>query len=187
MRRILFFMMVSVDGYFEGEGQDISWHVVDEDFNAFAEEQLNAVDLLLFGRVTYEGMASYWPTAAAVADAPLIAEKMNSLPKLVFSRTLQKAEWNNTRIIRDNIADELTKLKEQSGKDMIIFGSSDLAVSLTELGLIDEYRIMVAPVVIGAGTTLFEGIGKRLPLNLVRSTTFRSGNVLLCYQPERTP
>jgi dihydrofolate reductase len=175
-------MLVSLDGYFEGPDGGIDWHRVDEEFNAFALEQLNSVDTLLFGRVTYQGMASYWPTVPA-GDA--IADKMNSIPKIVFSRTLEKADWNNTRLIKDNVAVEVTKLKQQPGRDMIIFGSSDLAAGFAEMGLIDEYRIMVSPVVLGGGKSLFKGVHHQLPLKLVKTRTFGNGNVLLSYHPQR--
>jgi dihydrofolate reductase len=185
MRNVLFFMLVSLDGYFEGPDGDLSWHQVDDEFNDFSIEQLNSVDMLLFGRVTYQGMASYWPTPAATMDDPMVAARMNTIPKIVFSRTLEKAEWNNTRLIKDNVAQEVTKLKQQPGKDLIIFGSSDLAASFAEMGLIDEYRIMVNPVVLGGGKPLFKGIAHKLNLKLVKTRTFGNGNVLLYYQPER--
>ncbi len=185
MRKIILFMLVSLDGFFEGPNREIDWHNVDEEFNEFAIDQLNTMDILLFGRVTYELMASYWPTPAALRDDPIVAAKMNAMPKIVFSKTLEKVEWNNTRVIKDHITEEITKLKQQPGKDMAIFGSSDLALSLTELGLMDEYRIMVNPVVIGSGKPLFKGIHDKLQLKLVRTKTFRSGNVLLYYEPAK--
>lgn len=185
MRNVLFFMLVSLDGYFAGPNGEIDWHNVDEEFNEFSTEQLGSVDTLLFGRVTYQGMASYWPTPVAMANDPIIAEKMNMISKIVFSRTLEKADWNNTRLIKANVAEEVTKLKQQPGKDLIIFGSSDLAVSFTQMGLIDEYRIMVSPVVLGDGQPLFKGINQKLNLKLLKTRTFSNGNVLHYYQPER--
>jgi dihydrofolate reductase len=183
MRRVLFFMMVTVDGYFEGAGQEIGWHNVDEEFNEFAIAQLNEVDTLLFGRVTYEMMASYWPAPDAITNDPVVAEKMNNMPKIVFSRTLSDATWENTRLVKQHFAAEVTKLKQRPGKDLIIFGSSDLAVTFIEHGLLDEVRIMVNPVALGHGKSLFKGIDDRLRLKLLRSRTFLSGNVLLCYEP----
>ncbi len=183
MRRVLFFMLVSVDGYFEGEGQDISWHNVDEEFNEFAIAQLREADMLLFGRVTYEMMAGYWPTPQARESDPVVAGLMNDTPKIVFSRTLSEAGWENSRLVKENLAVEVTKLKQQPGKDMLIFGSSDLAVTLLEHGLVDECRIMINPVVLGRGKSLFHGINDKLRLKLLRSRTFHSGNVLLYYQP----
>ena len=183
MRNLFSFNMVTLDGFFEGPNQDISWHHVDDEFNQFAIEQTSSIGTILFGRVTYELMASYWPTSAAVVDDPVIAGLMNSLPKIVFSRTLQNAEWNNTRLIKDHIAEEITKLKGQPGKDLAIFGSANLLSSLIQMDLVDEHRIMVNPVVLGSGTPLFLGIKEQLELKLVKTKTFSSGNVLLYYQP----
>jgi dihydrofolate reductase len=115
----------------------------------------------------------------------MVADKMNTLPKIVFSRTLASAEWNNTRLVTGNVAEEISNLKQQPGKDWLLFGSADLASTLTNLGLIDEYRVMVNPVVLGGGRPLFKGIKDRLYLKLVSTKVFRSGNVLLCYQPDR--
>lgn len=184
MRRILFFMMTSLDGYFEGPDHDINWHRVDEEFNDFAIEQLDSVDALLFGRMTYQMMASYWPTPAATEDDPVVAGKMNSLPKIVFSTTLPDADWQNTRLVKENVAAELSKLKEQPGKDLIIFGSSDLAVTLIRDGLLDEIRVMVNPVVLGGGKLLFEGLKGKLNLTLLKTRVFRNGNVLFFYRPD---
>jgi dihydrofolate reductase len=182
MRKIIFQMMVSLDGYYEGLKREIDWHNVDNEFNEFAISFLNSLDFLIFGRITYELMASYWPTPDALTDDPIVAERMNNLRKIVISRTLDKAEWNNTRLIRENITEELVKLKQQKGKDIAIFGSSDLAVSLIKANLIDEYRIMINPIVLGNGKTLFKGISDRLKLKLSKSKTFNSGNVMLYYQ-----
>jgi dihydrofolate reductase len=118
MRKVIFFMLTSLDGYFEGPNQDITWHNVDDEFNDLAVEQLNSVDMLLFGRVTYEMMASFWPTPYAIETDPIVAEKMNSLPKIVFSNTLSGAEWQNTRLIKTNFAESL--VLTQPGKDLII-------------------------------------------------------------------
>lgn len=183
MRKVVLFNMVSLDGYFESPDGDINWHTVDEEFNQFAIDQLDAADGLIFGRVTYELMAGYWPTPAALADDPLIANRMNALPKIVFSRTLEKVDWNNTRIIKANIVEELTSLKQQPGKDLLIFGSADLAAALIQNCLIDEFRVMVSPLILGGGTPLFQRIKTQLDLKLLEVKTFRNGNVLLTYQP----
>ena len=185
MRKVIFFMLTTLDGFYEGPNKEIDWHNVDEEFNELAIEQLNSVDVLLFGRVTYELMASYWPTPAATTNDPIVADKMNSLPKIVFSKTLSSVEWQNTRLVKENITEEISKLKQQPGKDLIIFGSSDLAVTLIQHGLIDEYRIMVNPVVLGNGKSLFKGIHHKLDLKLLKTRTFSSGNVLLYYQPDQ--
>lgn len=185
MRKVIFFMLTSLDGYFEGPDRDINWHNVDEEFNEFAIQQMGGFGALLFGRVTYELMASYWPTEAAKRDDPIVAGLMNSLPKIVFSKTLERAEWNNTRLVKDNYVEEISRLKQQPGKDIAIFGSSDLAVTFIQHDLIDEYRIMVNPVVLGNGKPLFKGIKEKLNLKLAKTKTFKSGNVLLYYAPDK--
>jgi dihydrofolate reductase len=182
MRKVIFFMLTSLDGYFEGPGQDINWHNVDEEFNDFAIQQTGEFGALLFGRVTYELMASYWPTEGAKRDDPEVAALMNSLPKLVFSKTLQKVEWENTTLVKNNFAEAVSKLKQETGKDIAIFGSSDLTVTLMEHGLVDEYRIMINPVVLGDGKPLFKGIKNKINLKLIKTKTFKSGNVLLYYE-----
>ena len=182
MRRVLFFMMVSLDGFFEGLEHDISWHNADEEFNDFAIAQLEDVDTLLFGRLTYEMMAGYWPTPQARTDDPVVAGKMNSLGKLVFSHSMSEPQWENTRLVRDDFAAEVAGLKAQPGKDLFLFGSADLASTLIRDGLIDEFRVMLNPVLLGAGTPLFQGIGAPLELKLLRSRPFRNGNVLLYYE-----
>lgn len=184
MRKIIFQMAISLDGYFEGPNQELDWHIVDDEFNQYASELLDSVDVMLFGRVTYQLMASYWPTPAARTDDPIIAEKMNRLPKIVFSKTLAKAEWNNTRLVREDVEEEISKLKRQPGKDLVIFGSSDLTLSLSESGLIDEYRLFVMPVFLGAGKPVLQGLNGRLHLELLRTRQFKSGVVLLCYRPK---
>jgi dihydrofolate reductase len=177
--------MVTVDGFFEGSNHELDWHNVDGEFNEFAIEQTGKVDVLLFGRVTYQMMASYWPTPSAIANDPIVAGQMNRVPKIVFSRTLEKAEWNNTRLIKDHIAEEILKLKQQPGKDLALFGSANLMSTLMQLDLIDEHRIMVNPVILGSGNPLFKKTKDKLNLKLIKTRTFGNGNVLLCYQPVR--
>jgi dihydrofolate reductase len=183
VRKLVSFMAVTLDGYTEGPNGEFDWPNVDDEFNEFAISQLNDIDTLLFGRVTYEGMASYWPTPAAIEDDPAITDMMNSVPKVVFSTTLDRAEWENTTLVRGNVADEISKLKQQPGKDLAVFGSSDFTVSLLEQGLVDELRVMVNPILLGAGKSLFTGLANRVPLKLQTTTTFSSGNVLLSYRP----
>ena len=184
MRKIFSFQVTSVDGYYEGPNQEFDWPIVDEEFNQFALQQLDEADTL-FGRVTYQLMASYWPTPAAEQDDPKVAAKMNELQKLVVSRTLEDPTpaWADTRLIRDDVAGELTKLKQQPGDDIVIMGSSALTVSLLDEGLVDELRIMVNPVALGAGKSLFHTARNRIGLTLRQARPFNSGNVLLQYQP----
>ena len=183
MRRLILFNMTSLDNFFADANGAIDWHVVDEEFHAFAVQQLDSADILLFGRLTYQLMAGYWPTEAAIERDPLVAGKMNQTAKVVFSRTLDRVEWANARLVKGNAAKEVARLKQQPGADMLIFGSANLAARLTQSGLIDEYRMMVAPIVLGGGRPLFQGVEGRLPMKLVNTKVFRSGNVLLAYQP----
>jgi len=183
MRKLIFQAITSVDGFFEGPNKEIDWHNVDEEFNNYAIDFLNELDLLLFGRVTYELMVSYWPKPDAIKNDPIVASKMNGLSKVVFSTTMQKADWNNTLLIKENIAEEVKILKHQPGKDIAILGSSDLAVSLIEHDLVDEFRICIDPLVLGNGKPLFQGMNRRFELTLIKTREFRSGNVLLYYKP----
>ncbi len=185
MSRIILFNMMTVDGLFEGLNKELDWHNVDSEFNDFAIEQLNNASLIIFGRVTYEMMASYWPTKAAVIDDPVVAGKMNAIPKIVFSGTLKKAEWNNTKLFRGDPVKECKSLKEKYDKDIYIFGSANLAAALKHGGVIDEYRIIINPVILGNGNALFKPSRERLRLKLINTKRFNSGNVLLCYEPEK--
>ena len=183
MRKLLSFHVTSVDGYYEGPNQAFDWPVIDEEFNQFALQQLEEADTLLFGRVTYQLMSFYWPTPAAEQDDPAVAAKMNGLAKIVVSRTLGTADWAPTQLIGDDVAEVLAKLKQQPGKNMLIMGSSALTVNLIGMGLVDEVRIMVSPIVLGDGKSLFGTAAKRISLTLQEATPFRSGNVLLSYRP----
>jgi dihydrofolate reductase len=138
---------------------------------------------ILFGRITYELMAGYWPTPLAAQSNPLVTERMNSLPKVVFSRTLDRASWNNTKLVKSDPATEIRKLKQEPGLDMAIMGSGTIVAQLTQEHLIDEYQVVVIPIVLGQGPTMFEGVKERLPLKLTKTRTFSNGNVLLCYEP----
>jgi dihydrofolate reductase len=182
MRKLIFQMLVSLDGYFEGPNQELDWHMTDKEFDDYTIEITRSFDGILFGRVTYEMMASFWPSEAAMRDDPIVAKNMNSLPKYVFSKTLKKVDWNNSTLVKGDPIEAVKKLKEQPGRDLAIFGSSDLAVTLIPSGLIDEYRIFINPIVLGAGKPLFKGIHKRLNLKLMSSRVFHSGLVLLNYQ-----
>jgi len=185
MRKVIMFNLVTLNGYFEGLNQDITWHQVDDEFNEFAIEQLSSTDGLIFGRVTYRLMAAYWPTPMAVQNDPIVAGKMNSLPKYVFSKSLEKVDWNNTRLIKGDAVVELNKLKQQSDNDLFIFGSAKLSSTFTQNGLIDEYRLIVNPIVLSGGVPLFDGSSGMLKLKLVNTKSFHNGNVLLYYQPDK--
>lgn len=174
--------LVTVDGFFEGPKRwEIDWHesVWGDELERLSIEQAKSADILLFGRVTYEGMAAYWPSQKGE-----IADFMNNLPKVVFSRTLEKAEWNNTRLVREKAEEEVAWLKQQPGKDLFIFGSANLSSTLMRHGLIDEFRLCVTPVILGSGSPLFKPGPERQRLRLVEARPLTSGGVILRYQPE---
>lgn len=178
MRKLFWSMMVSLDGFMEGPNHELDWHVTDDDdFARYVAQMEKSIDAIVFGRVTYEGMADYWPTSTEPE-----AHMMNELPKYVFSRTLDKVEWQNSTLVKGDIAEEIAKLKRQPGKDIAVFGSSDLASTLMQQGLIDEYRIMVNPIVLGSGGPMFKDIKARIALKLIKTETFDSGVVVLYYQ-----
>jgi dihydrofolate reductase len=149
----------------------------------YAAEQLKDKDALLLGRVTYQLFASYWPTPAAYKDNPILAPMLNDITKIVFSRTLDRAEWNNSRLIKENMAEVVLKLKEQPGKDMVILGSGSIVSALTRLGLIDEYEFMVNPVILGKGRSRFEGLDARIKMELINAKTLSSRFVILGHKP----
>ena len=187
MSKVILSNMVTLDGFFEGPNKELDWHIVDEELNEYANDLLSNVDALLFGRVTYQLMADYWPAAAtnpSTSKSDLeIADKMNNLPKIVFSKTLQEVKWNNSRLVKENIAEEISKMKQQPGKDMVIFGSGSIVSTFMQLGLIDEYRIIVNPIVLGNGNPLFKGINGKQNLKLLNTKVFDSGIVILFYEP----
>jgi dihydrofolate reductase len=186
MRKLIVFNNVSLDGYFTGVNGDLSWvdkNKQDAEWNAFVEDNAKGGGMLLFGRITYEMMAGYWPSPLAMENDPVVAEHINNLPKVVFSRTLDKPTWNNTKLVKGDIATEVRKRKEEKGSDMVILGSGSIVSQLTQEGLIDEYQIVVNPVAIGKGRTVFEGIKENLSLKLIKARTFKNGNVLLYYEP----
>lgn len=185
MRRLKVFNLMSLDGYIAGRGGDLSWHNVDEEFQELANAASNSGDTLLFGRVTYELMAGFWPTPEAITTDPVVAAGMNRSEKIVFSRTLQKADWSNTRLVRDDLIGEVKRLKSGTGTDLTILGSGTIVAQLAREGLIDEYNVLLNPVALGGGKTMFEGLKERLALTLVRTRTFGNGNILLTYEPAR--
>jgi len=179
MKKLYFFMMTTANGLYERGPWQIDWHNTNDEFNDFAIEQLDRMDTLVFGRKTYEGMVGYWTTPEAIESDPIVAGKMNGMAKVVVSKTLARADWSNTRVVRDPEA--IAALKREPGKDALLIGSSDLAVSLGALGLIDEYRIMVNPIALGNGKPVLQGLAADLNLRLLRTRTFTNGNVLLTY------
>lgn len=184
MRRLIVFNNVTLDGYFTDANGDMSWaHKNDAEWNEFTAENAGGGGVLVFGRKTYDLMASFWPTAQAMQMMPEVAKGMNNLPKIVFSRTMKEATWNNTRLIKDNIAEEVRKLKNESGDGMVIMGSGTIVSQLSQERLIDEYQFVINPLVLGSGRTMFEGVKDKLALKRTNIRTFENGNVFVCYQP----
>jgi dihydrofolate reductase len=128
-------------------------------------------------------MAGFWPTAEAMKSMPVVAERMNALPKVVFSRTLDQASWNNTKLVKSDMVAAIRKMKKEPGNDMVIMGSGSIVSQLTQQGLIDEYEVVVNPLVLGRGRTMFEGVKEKLNLKLIKTRSFSNGNVFLCYEP----
>lgn len=186
MRKLIMWNVITLDGYFEGNSSwDLSFHslIWGQELERISLEQLQAAYYLVFGRVTYEGMAAYWTDAEAAEQE--VAKLMNSIPKLVFSKTLKTAEWNNTTIISENASDEIRKLKEQDGKDLYVFGSANLSETFIKDNLFDEYRIGIAPVILGNGRPLFSKGFETKNLSLTATHQLETGGVILKYTPKR--
>lgn len=181
MRKLISFTGISLDGYYKRTNGDFDFPHVDREFFDFSNRQDAYIDTLVFGRETYEHMAAHWPNATE--GDPEVIEFMNSVPKIAVSSTLERADWNNTTLVRDDLAGTIKELKERPGKEIALFGSVQLTASLLELGLVDELRMIVFPVLLGEGVSAFSTLGGQVQLELLRTTTFRSGNVLLVYRP----
>ena len=181
MSKIVLFNFITLNGYFHGTNNDLSWHKHGGEESKYSEEMLKEDNILLFGRVTYEMMASYWPTPMAMQNDPLVAKGMNEAEKIVFSRTLKTASWEHTRIISKDIIDEIKVLKNNGKKDMAILGSGSIATQFANKGLIDEYQLMIDPVALGDGASFLKGLEKQLDLKHKSTKTFKSGVVLLTY------
>lgn len=190
MRTLLAFENISVDGCFADSSGDISWahrEPPDPEFDAFIAGNASGGGVVLLGRITYELMAGWWPTEQAKQSSPVVAEQMNSLPKVVFSRTLREATWSNTTVVSDGMAEAVRQMKSEPGPGMVILGSGSIVTQLAREGLIDEYQLVLNPVVLGGGRQLCEGLGDRLGLALESARAFANGNVVLRYVPASRP
>ena len=179
MARLIMWNLMTLDGFVEGPDRDISWHedVWGEELERLSIEQLHAAGGLLFGRVTYELMAGYWPNSTGE-----VADFMNAAPKYVFSRTVKRSDWNNTQLFGDDAPETVARLKRESAKDIFLFGSAELAATLIPRGLIDEFRVALNPVILGGGTPLFKP-GEKVKLKLLDSRPLSTGVVILRYVP----
>ena len=186
MRKIITTTWITLDGFIAGPNEEMDWVIVDEEMGIYEDDLVSAADTLLLGRVTYQSFAGSWPH---VPDNPNASEgekayarKLNAMRKIVFSKTLPTVEWNNSSLVKEVLPEDITKLKQEPGRDMLIYGSASLVRTLTNHGLIDEYQILVHPVVLGGGKPLFQDIKERRKLKLVKTKTFPSGVIGLYYQ-----
>ena len=186
MRKVIWLMHVSLDGFVAGTNGEINWIYLDDEMFDDVQELVNTADTALFGRVTYELMERYWPTAAEKPTATKHdlehAAWVNPAQKIVFSKTLKKVGWYNTRIVKDNIAEEITQMKKKSGKNLILFASPTLASTFLNHDLIDEYWFNINPIVLGSGKPLFNGILSIHKLKLLKTKMYKNGVVLLHYK-----
>jgi len=184
MRKIVLWMSVSLDGFMEGPDREIDWHLVDDELHSHFNAELAAMGAFLDGRVTYQLMAEYWPTADADPSSPRpvaeFARIWRDMPKIVYSRTLERADWNTT-IVRGVVVEEVMALKARPGGDLAL-GGADLAATFMRHDLVDEYRLYVHPVLLGRGKPLFGSLDARVALELAGTRTFGNGVVLLRYQ-----
>ena len=183
MRTLVSFINTSLDGFHQGPNGEFDWAIVDEEFRDFALRQLDQADTLGFGRATYDHMAAYWPTDQAQANDPAITSRMNTKPKLVFSTTLERADWSNTTVIAGEAVEQIETVKSRPGGELLVIGSAHLTAHFAAAGVLDELRIMVCPIVLGQGRSLFEDLKDRVALSLADVRQFDSGNVLLTYRP----
>ncbi|GAA0744637.1 dihydrofolate reductase [Dactylosporangium roseum] len=181
MRRIFLHINVSLDGYICDTAGDIDWHFSDEEFQRYLDQLLESIDGMIFGRVAFEQLAAYWPTAGDEVSA-VQARKMHELPKYVLSRTLKRAGWHNTHLLGDDPATALARLKQRDGGDLALFAGARAATTAVGLGVLDELRLIVNPVLLGGGARLFDGTYPKAELCLAHTHQFASGAMLLAYE-----
>ncbi len=186
MRKLLVFNQVSLDGYIADAHGDMQWaHKDDPEFRQYVANNASGDAVLLFGRVTYQQMASFWPTPMAAQSMPIVAKRMNEASKVVFSRTLDSAPWHNTQLIKTDLASAVRKLKSEPGPGLVLMGSGSIVSQLAQQGLVDEYQMVVNPIVLGSGKSMFEGVKNSFNLRLENTRRFENGNVVLSYSLAR--
>jgi dihydrofolate reductase len=184
MRKLMVFNSMSLDGFIADGKDDMSWaHQQDEEWNSFVAGNASGEGVLVFGRKTYDMMAGYWPTPMAAQNSPVVAKRMNELQKIVFSRTMEKASWQNTTLLKGELTAEVKRLKQHPGPDLVILGSASIVAQLCDARLIDEFQIALAPILLGGGKSMFAGIGEKLAMKLAGTRSFQNGNVFLTYHP----
>lgn len=186
MRKIVVFNLISLDGFFAGEDGNIDWHMVDDEFNDFAVEHTKEFGAIIFGKTTYQLFEDFWPKALhdpKMSPEDLeVAKTIDDVEKIVFSKSLKEVTWKNSKLFHEIDPEEVKKWKAEEGKPIAIFGSGTIVQQFTKLGLIDEYRILVNPVILGKGKSMFAGVEMQ-KLKLINTRTFGNGNVLLTYEP----
>lgn len=183
MREIIVFENVTLDGFMAGPHGEIDWAVPDDEPARISQEGGGSVDTFMFGRITYEMMAAFWPTPAGKAANPTFAASLNNAPKVVFSRTLTSAGWQGAQLTADLTRDSVRALKSQPGQSIMIFGSASIVQQLSALDLVDEYQLVVNPVVLGSGLRLFKDAAGPVQLRLSEGRALKSGVVFLRYRP----
>jgi dihydrofolate reductase len=178
------FIFTSLDGFYEGPNGESDWPIVDEEFNDFAVKQLDQADTIAFGRVTYAHMAAWWPTELAHNNDPAVTSRMNNKEKLVFSHSLTDASWSGTTVIKGEAIEHIQALKAGATKELLVIGSAQLTAAFAEAGVLDELRIMICPIVLGQGHSLFENLSNRISLTLTAVRQLHSGNLILTYRPQ---
>ena len=189
MRRVIVSNVMSLDGFVSGPNGELDWFVYagfvkGTEFGEYARTLIRTVDAILLGRLTYEEFSSYWPTAKN--DDPVITERINNLPKFVFSRSLKQVpwgDWGTARLVKEDAAVAITRMKQETGMNMVIYGSATLVSALMKAGLIDEYQLIIHPVVLGRGRPEFKDLNERYHLSLKEMKQLKTGAVLLVYQP----
>jgi dihydrofolate reductase len=182
MNKIIVSNLVTVDGFIAGANGELDWFRADDEFLGYSRDLCRSISAILFGRRTYQMMAAYWPTDEALENDPIVAERMNNLPKVVVSKTLSKPTWNNSRLVSDRVMEKVQELKDTADGDIAILGSGELVSSLLPHGLIDELRLFVHPVILGRGRPEYSGIADTIDLNFTRARPFQSGVVMLVYE-----
>ncbi|MEO6603517.1 MAG: dihydrofolate reductase family protein [Polyangiaceae bacterium] len=183
MRKLLVFNQVSLDHFIADRTGDMSWaHKSDPEWNDWVASNASGGGELLFGRVTYQQMENFWQTPAAHDVMPVVADRMNRLPKVVFSRSLRKAEWQNTRLIQSELGAAVQALKNESGPDMVLMGSASIVSQLAALDLVDAYQVVINPLILGSGKSMFSALAQPLELKLVSTRVFQNGNLALTYE-----
>ena len=183
MRNLLVFNQTSLDSFIADAHSDMSWaHKQDPEWNEWVSNNASGGGELVFGRITYQQMASFWPSPMALESMPVVAERMNNLPKVVFSRSLTKGLWNNTRLFQSDLTAAVRKLKNEPGQDLVLMGSASIVLQLAEEDLIDAYQLVINPIILGAGKSMFAGLKKHLQLKLTNTRTFKNGNLVVSYE-----